>query len=107
MARSRIFAVGGAVAALAILVGGIWAWRQASAYAAIGGTYIAKQYCSCLFVTGRGEASCRAELQPDIGKFTIAVDRSRLPATAGVSARLMSFEGRASYAEGYGCTVSK
>lgn len=106
MTRSRVLATGGAVLAVVVLVAAVWGFRQVSAYASIGGTYIAKQYCSCLFVTGRSEASCRAEFQPDIGKFKLQVDRSKLPARASVTARLLMFHGRATYADGYGCSVS-
>ncbi|QUD86216.1 hypothetical protein [Phenylobacterium montanum] len=103
---TRTKAIGGVVL-LAMLALAVWGGRQLAAYAGIGGTYVAKQYCSCLFVTGRSEASCRAEFQPDIGKFKVAVDRSRMPASAAVTARLLMFQGRATYADGYGCTVAK
>ena len=106
MTRSRLLATGGAVLLAAVLIGGVWGFRQVSAYASIGGTYIAKQYCSCLFVADRSEASCRAEFQPDIGKFKLEVDRSKLPAGASVTTRLLMFHGRATYADGYGCSVS-
>ena len=97
----------GVAALVLLLVGAGWALHLASTYARIGGTYIAKQYCSCLFVAGRSEASCRAEFEPDIDRFTLTVDRAALPARASVTTRLSMVEGRASYAAGFGCTVSK
>jgi hypothetical protein len=92
---------------LAALGGGAYAWRQVAPYGEIGSVYIAKQYCSCLFVTGRPETSCKAEYKPDIDKFTLSVDRSRMPATARVSARMAVFEGVATYDSRFGCTVGK
>ena len=90
-----------------LLAGGGYGYSRVAPYADIGGTYIAKQYCSCLFVTGRSEASCKAEFSPDIGRFKVVVDRSGLPATAGVSTSLAVFGGKATYEAGYGCTVAK
>lgn len=74
----------------------------------IGSAYIAKQMCSCLFVAGRSEASCRPEFKGfGISSFTVAIDRSQLPARASVTASLGKLVARASYSRRYGCTISK
>jgi ABC-type phosphate/phosphonate transport system permease subunit len=96
------------LAVLLVLIGGAtYGYNKVAPYARIGGTYIAKQYCSCLFVTGRSEASCKAEFKPDIDRFTVSVDRSGLPAKASVKTRLAIFSAEATYDSRYGCTVAK
>ena len=107
MRRSRPWKVVGIGLLAALCVGAVLAYRQFQPYAQIGGTYIAKQYCSCLFVTGRSERSCRTDLEPDIDHFKLTADRSGLPAHAKVTARLAFFTSEATYSDGYGCTVSK
>ena len=73
----------------------------------IGAAYIAKQLCSCLFVVGRAEASCRAELKPNIDPFTVVIDRAGLPARAKVNASLGSVLGEATFSRGFGCVVAR
>lgn len=73
----------------------------------IGSAYIAKQLCSCLFVIGRAEASCRAEFKPDIDPFTVVIDRAGLPARAKVTAGLGPVLGEATFSRGFGCVVAK
>ncbi len=73
----------------------------------IGAAYIAKQVCSCLFVVGRSETSCRAEFKPDIDPFTVAIDRAGLPAQARVKATVGPVVGEATFARGYGCVVAR
>ncbi|MDR3509631.1 MAG: hypothetical protein P4L64_17210 [Caulobacteraceae bacterium] len=104
---ARYWKWGGLALAVVLIGGGAWAYGKAAPYAKIGGSYIAKQYCSCLFDAGRSETSCRAEFQPDIEKFSLSVDRSGLPAHARVTTHVAVFSGEADYAEGYGCTVGK
>ena len=100
--RPRLWA--GLAVLLAVLVaGGAYGWRRTAPFAEVGGVYIAKQMCSCVFLTGRTEGSCRAEFKPDIDRFTVAVDRPR----ARVSTSLAVFKAEATYAEGYGCTVAR
>ena len=97
---------GGGLAAL--LIGGcVYAYSQLAPYVQIGGAYIAKQDCSCLFVEGRSEASCAAEFSPDIKRFKVVVDRSRLPGIAKVTTRLAIFSSEATYEAGFGCAVTK
>ena len=73
----------------------------------IGAAYIAKQVCSCLFVVGRSESSCRAEFKPDIDHFTVAMDRAGLPASGKVTASLGPVVGEATYAQRFGCVVAR
>lgn len=73
---------------------------------AIGAHYIAKQMCSCLFVAGRSEASCRTEFKPAIDNFAATLDRHRLPDAAKVTARAPGVTGEATYDRRYGCVVS-
>ncbi len=107
MGRSRYGILAGLALLVALIAAGLWGYGKAAPYAQIGGAYIAKQYCSCLFVTGRSETSCRAEFEPDIDKFSVRTDRSGLPARAKVTARIAIFAAEATYADGYGCTLSK
>jgi hypothetical protein len=92
---------------LAVLAAGIHAWRVYTPLPRVGSVYVAKQLCSCLFVAGRSEASCRAEFKPNIDPFKVKIDRSDLPRTASVEASLLIFSGRAIYDSRNGCTVAK
>ena len=107
MAKSRGWRWAGLILLVAVIGVGAWAFSRVGPYARIGAAYVAKQYCSCLFVTGRSETSCRAEFKPDIDKFSVSVDRAGLPASAKVTTRLLMFTGEARYADGFGCTVSR
>ena len=74
----------------------------------IGSAYIAKQMCSCLFVAGRSEASCRPEFKAQsISAFTVVADRSRLPRSASVTASLGKVVAEARYSRRYGCSITK
>ncbi len=73
----------------------------------IGSAYFAKQFCSCLFVVGRSEASCHAEFKPLIDSFKITVDRSGLPQSAKVATRLGAVAGEATWNRRYGCVLSR
>lgn len=107
MTKSRILRSIGLGLLVVLIAGGVWGYRQVAPFARIGSTYIAKQYCSCVFVAGRSDASCRSDFEPDIDKFSITADRSALPARGKVTARLAMFAGEATYADGFGCTVAK
>jgi hypothetical protein len=89
-----------------ILIGAGVAYVMIRPTAQIGASYIAKQMCSCVFVAGRSEASCRAEFQPDISRFKVSVRHGK-PGHGSVRTSLVIFSGAARYAEGYGCTVAK
>ncbi len=73
----------------------------------IGSAYFAKQLCSCLFVVGRSELSCRAEFKPQIDAFKITIDRSRLPKGASVTTGLGPVTALAGYTPRYGCVLVK
>lgn len=73
----------------------------------IGAAYIAKQYCSCVFVIGRSQISCHAEFKPTIDSFQVALDRTGMPRRGKVSTRAGAAEGEAIYDRRYGCVVSK
>jgi hypothetical protein len=105
--KSSILKWGGLVLPVVVIGGALYGWTQLEPYGRIGATYIAKQYCSCVFVAGRSEGSCRAEFKPDIDRFNVSVDRSGLPASASVQTHLLMFSSAATYAEGFGCTVAK
>ena len=92
---------------LVVLAAAAFAWRQFTPLPRIGAVYVAKQYCSCLFVAGRSESSCKAEFKPNIDQFKLKVDRSDLPRTASVDASLLIFSGRATYDSRYGCAIAK
>ncbi len=96
---------GGAL--VVVLAGAGAAYVMVRPYAQIGGTYLAKQICSCVFVAGRSDASCRAEFEPDIERFSVAIHRGASPGHSGVRTRLLTFSSAAAYAEGYGCRVTK
>ncbi|MEO7026552.1 MAG: hypothetical protein ABI056_03265 [Caulobacteraceae bacterium] len=73
----------------------------------IGSAYFAKQMCSCLFVAGRAEASCRAEFKPRMDVFKIAIDRSPRPRAASVTASLGPVSALATFDPRYGCVLVK
>jgi hypothetical protein len=80
-------------------------YRSVGPYGRIGAQYIAKEMCSCVFVTGRKESGCRQEFEPDIQKFDVQVRRGATPDRGEVRTRLAIFEGRATYEKAYGCTL--
>jgi len=71
----------------------------------IGAAYVAKQLCSCLFLTGRSETSCRAEFKPQIDQGHVAIDRRGLPARARVGVTLGPVVAEATYSRRYGCVL--
>lgn len=106
--RPPWLALGAGLVALLVAAGLGWTYSRIEPYARIGSTYIAKQMCSCLYVAGRSQGSCRAEFQPDINRFTVVADASHLPARARVTTSVaVLFHGEATYAQGYGCTISR
>lgn len=105
MSGKRIWA---AVATASVLIGVSAAaagYRSVGPYGRIGAQYIAKEMCSCVFVTGRKEAGCRQEFEPDIEKFDVQIRRGESSDHGEVRTRLAIFEGRATYDKAYGCTI--
>lgn len=92
---------------LAVVIGvGVFGWIKIGPYGKVGSTYIAKQMCSCVFVAGRPTSDCRTEFKPDVDKFSITIDRSRMPREGRVKASLGGlFTGEARYEPAFGCTV--
>lgn len=105
MSGKRIWA---ALASGALLIGVSTAtaeYRSVGPYGRIGAQYIAKELCSCVFVTGRKESGCRQEFEPDIQKFDVQIRRGATPDRGEVRTKLAIFEGRATYDKAYGCTI--
>jgi len=99
----RLFWIVGALV-LALL---ILAWTQLTPWPRTGATYIAKQMCSCIFLTGRSEQSCRTDFGGYVNLYTLHVDRTGLPKTASVTTSLTLFKGEAVYEDGYGCRIAR
>jgi hypothetical protein len=97
----------GAAVGLLVVVGLAWGYLAVKPYGDVGTTYVAKQLCSCVFLTGRSEASCRGEFSPDIDKMSVAIDRAGLPASGKVRVRLALFANSAVYEQGYGCRIER
>lgn len=103
MTRPR-WLIAGALALAVVLA---LAWTQAAPWPRTGAVYVAKQMCSCLFLTGRTEASCRTDFGDYVNRFTLRVDRSQMPRTARVTASLAVFSSEAVYDQGYGCRIAR
>ncbi|MDB5471494.1 MAG: hypothetical protein JWR84_3054 [Caulobacter sp.] len=103
MTRRR-WLIAGAVALIAVLA---LAWVKLAPWPRTGATYLAKQMCSCLFLTGRTEQSCRTDFGDYVNRFTVRIDRTGLPRTAKVTASLAMFRGEAVYEDGYGCRIAR
>ncbi len=101
-ASGRRIAVAAAVLALLAL-----AWTQLTPWPRTGATYVAKQMCSCLFLTRRSEASCRTDFAGYVNLYTLRVDRTAMPRTAKVTTSLAIFRGEAVYEDGYGCRIAR
>lgn len=99
--------IGGALAIL-VLAGGAYGWSRLAPFARVGSTYLAKQVCSCVFVAERPYPDCVDEFRPDSGKFSIIVDRAKLPTEGRIRTSFAGLiKGEARYSRGYGCTVVK
>ncbi len=90
-----------AAVVLILAVSLVAAWVAVRPYGVTGTTYLAKQVCSCVFVTGRSDRSCRAEFEPDIEKADVQIDH----AGRTVSARLLLFSSQSIYEDGSGCRI--
>ena len=88
-------------AGMIVLVGLIAAFYLVRPYGVTGTTYVAKQLCSCVFLTGRTDASCQGELKPDVDKFSVRIDHAK----RSVAARLAIFSSESAYQDGAGCRI--
>lgn len=89
------------IAAVLIGAGGYGVWQTAIS-ADVGAAAIAKVTCSCVFVDGRTLESCRGDDPPGFEQISASVDVKARTAT-GTVAGLVSR--RATFNEGYGCTL--
>jgi len=89
--------------ALLLVAGVIAAYVAIRPYGEVGSTYLAKQLCSCVFLTGRPDSACRGDFGPDISKFDVRIDH----AASTVSTRLLLFGSRAAYDNRYGCRIER
>lgn len=108
MARKRGFGIvaGGAFALLPAFCGAADA-LPSPALIQIGSAYVAKQFCSCLFVAARPESACRAEFKPQIDSAKVVIDRDGLPERGKVSVTLLTTTAEAIYSRRYGCVLAK
>ncbi len=108
VARNRGFGIlaGGAFALLPVLCGAADA-LPSPALVQIGSAYVAKQFCSCLFVAARSESSCRAEFKPQIDPARVVIERDGLPERGKVNVTLLTTTAQATYSRRYGCVLAK
>jgi hypothetical protein len=87
-------------AIVALGVGGYYGLQGPMLYGRIGTTYVAKQTCSCMFVSGRSLESCQSDLPAGSNIVNISVRGHEVQASAyGL------VHARAQFEEGYGCRV--
>lgn len=98
LALRRHVLLAAAAIGLAVLVGTAL-WRAGEAVAG----YTAKVLCSCVFVSGRAEASCLAGDGGTVARFAVAhVDRTARAATARA---VIGPSARATLRPGRGCAL--
>jgi hypothetical protein len=89
-----------AIFVLLIIGGTLFFGRDTWANAKIGTVYVAKQTCSCLFVAGRSEDSCRTDYDPAAVKQLTVVKLEhgvKVTALGGIVSAQSQFE------PGFGC----
>ncbi len=89
-------------AGLVVLAAGAAYAVRVADQAGVGAAAIAKIRCSCVFVAARTPEACHADDPPGFEQITTEIDTTAKAVTArvlGVIAR------RATYSEGYGCTL--
>jgi len=88
--------------ALVATAAGVYVGPRMYRLSMIGAGYVAKQMCSCIFVSERDFASCRADMPPDMAR----VEATVLDGARGVRARVPGIAERtARYSPGTGCTL--
>jgi hypothetical protein len=80
---------------LAILLSlvGFWTWRNRVDLAAFPGilpAFTAKEYCSCRFVMGQGDAACRRHVRQYLPIDTLVVDEAARRVTVRATAATRS-----------------
>lgn len=98
--KKRWWILGG-IALAAVAGGGAYAVQVAD-QAGVAAAAMAKVNCSCVFVDGRTPAACRADDPPGFAQVVVEIDEKAKTATGRV---LGVVTRRATYAEGYGCTL--
>ncbi len=89
-----------AVVLAVILAIGAWAGRDTLTTAEIGTSYVAKQTCSCMFVSRRPADACSRDFDAAaVRQLTVQ------PAASSVTVTALGglFSARAEYEEGFGC----
>jgi hypothetical protein len=89
------------LALLAIAIGVVLFLVNARRTAEIGGAFVAKQMCSCLFVAGRTYESCLTDFDPSVLKQMdiTYIDRKVIVNAAGLD------QSAAELTPGFGCAV--
>lgn len=80
---------------------GFYATRAAD-QAGVAAAAIAKVRCSCVFVAARTPESCRTDDPPGFEQITTEIDTAGKVVTASVMGLIAR---RATYSDGYGCTL--
>ena len=92
----------GGIALFAVLALSVVAWLAWRGGEIISG-YTAKALCSCVFVSGRNDASC---LREDLGAYAGFFEAHVNSAERAVESRALFLNGaRAEYQDGLGCTL--
>jgi len=101
LARRRVPRI--AAVALTLLCGaGLLLGLRVRRAGRLGAGVTAKQLCSCIFVDGRDEASCRRDLPPGTDPIRTTVDQvARTVRASG----LLRAERMARYNDGSGCAL--
>jgi hypothetical protein len=87
---------------LALFVVALAVGYQARKYGVIAAGFVARQMCSCLYVQNRDEASCKADIGPQIkGAQIVYMEERVIVSYSGLD----SAEGRLK--PGYGCHVQQ
>jgi hypothetical protein len=100
--RRRVW-LRGVLAALVVLAGAYWFWREPiDGYSSAGASYAAHSVCSCRYIGGRDLASCKGDLTGTLALAFVSEDEdehtvtARIPPLSSQTAHLR---------EGYGCVL--
>lgn len=94
----------GALLGFLCLGAGLYYGRDGAAFARVGTSYVAKQLCSCLYLSERRIESCQTDFpQAQLKWLTMTPAASRVKVTAAFGL----FSAEAVYESGYGCHLVK